>query len=79
MLKLASQAMGHVIVDLLAADIDRLEALWQELPEHHLAAAPHLAALGTDVIPADSWCVRRTQYLKWLAVPLDRLGLGFGS
>jgi len=50
-LKLGSQAMGHVIVDLLAADIDRLEALWQELLEHHLAAAPHLAALGTDVIP----------------------------
>ena len=28
---------------------------------------------------ADSWCVRRTQYLKWLAIPLERLGLGFGS
>ena len=46
MLKLGSQAMGHVIVDLIAADIDRLEALRQELLEHHLAAAPHLTALG---------------------------------
>jgi hypothetical protein len=71
--------MRHVIVELLAADIDRLEALWQELLEHHLAAVPHLAALGTARDLADSWCVRRTQHLKWLAVPLDRLGLGFGS
>jgi GNAT superfamily N-acetyltransferase len=61
--------MGHVIVDLPASDIDRLNSLWQELLEHHLAAAPHLAALGTARDPADSWRVRRTQYLQWLAVP----------
>jgi len=61
--------MGHVIVDLPAADIDRLEALWRELLDHHLVAAPHLAALGTARDPADSWRVRRAQYLRWLAVP----------
>jgi hypothetical protein len=38
--------MGYVIADLPAADIDRLEGLWRELLDHHLAAAPHLAALG---------------------------------
>src|SRR5207245_1200498 len=62
-------AMGHVICDLKAADIDRLEGLWRELLEHHLAAAPHLAALGTARDPADSWRVRRAQYLQWLAAP----------
>jgi ribosomal protein S18 acetylase RimI-like enzyme len=61
--------MGHVIADLPAADIDRLEALWRELLDHHLAAAPHLAALGAARDPADSWRVRRAQYLTWLAVP----------
>jgi ribosomal protein S18 acetylase RimI-like enzyme len=61
--------MGHVIVELPAADIDRLEALWRELLDHHLAAAPHLAALGTPRAPADSWRVRRAQYRQWLAVP----------
>jgi len=61
--------MGHVIVDLPAAGIDCLEGLWQELLEHHLSAAPHLAALGTPREPADSWRVRRAQYLRWLASP----------
>jgi ribosomal protein S18 acetylase RimI-like enzyme len=61
--------MGHVIVDLPAAGIDRLEALWRELLDHHLAAAPHLEVLGTARDPADSWRVRRAQYLRWLAVP----------
>jgi hypothetical protein len=61
--------MGHVIDDLPAADIDRLEALWRELLEHHLAAAPHLTALGIARDPEDSWRVRRAQYLRWLAVP----------
>ena len=62
-------AMGHVIADLPPADIDRLEGLWQELLDHHLAAAPHLAALGAARDPADSWRVRRAQYRQWLAVP----------
>jgi GNAT superfamily N-acetyltransferase len=61
--------MGHAIVDLAPADIDRLEGLWQELLDRHLAAAPHLAALGAARDPADSWRVRRAQYLQWLAVP----------
>ena len=61
--------MGYVICDLPAADIDRLEGLWRELLDHHLAAAPHLAALGPARDPADSWRVRRAQYLQWLAVP----------
>jgi len=61
--------MGHVIVDLPAAGLGRLEPLWRELLDHHLAAAPHLAALGTARDPADSWRVRRAQYLQWLAVP----------
>jgi ribosomal protein S18 acetylase RimI-like enzyme len=62
--------MGYVIDDLPAADIDRLEALWRELLEHHLAAAPHLTALGIARDPEDSWRVRRAQYLRWLAVPM---------
>jgi GNAT superfamily N-acetyltransferase len=61
--------MGHVIVDLPAAGLDQLEGLWRELLDHHLAAAPHLAALGTPRDPADSWRVRRAQYRQWLAVP----------
>lgn len=61
--------MGHVIADLPPAGIDRLEGLWQELLDHHRAAAPHLAALGAARDPADSWRVRRAQYLQWLAVP----------
>ena len=61
--------MGYVIADLPAADIDRLEGLWRELLDHHLAAAPHLSALGAARDPADSWRVRWAQYLQWLAVP----------
>jgi ribosomal protein S18 acetylase RimI-like enzyme len=61
--------MGRVIDDLPAADIDRLEDLWRELLDHHLAAAPHLTALGIPRYPGDSWRVRRAQYLRWLAVP----------
>jgi ribosomal protein S18 acetylase RimI-like enzyme len=62
-------AMGYVIADLPAADIDRLEGLWRELLDHHLAAAPHLASLGIARDPADSWRVRRAQYIQWLSVP----------
>lgn len=47
--------MGHVIADLPATDIDQLDALWHELLEHHLAAAPHLAALGAARDPASAW------------------------
>jgi GNAT superfamily N-acetyltransferase len=36
----------YVIDVLPAADIDRLEALWQELLDHRLRDARHLAALG---------------------------------
>ena len=61
--------MGYVIDVLPAADIDRLEALWRELLDHHLADAPHLAELGPARTPADSWRVRRGQYLHWLAAP----------
>jgi ribosomal protein S18 acetylase RimI-like enzyme len=61
--------MGYVIADLPVDDIDRLECLWRELLDHHLDAAPHLAALGAARAPADSWRVRRAQYLQWLAVP----------
>lgn len=61
--------MGYVIDVLPAADIDRLETLWRELLDHHLADAPHLAALGAARTPADSWRVRRGQYLQWLAAP----------
>jgi ribosomal protein S18 acetylase RimI-like enzyme len=61
--------MEYVIRDLPVADIDQLEGLWQELLAHHLAAAPHLAAIGAARDPLDSWRVRRAQYLGWLAVP----------
>jgi hypothetical protein len=53
--------MGTVIADLPAGEIDRLEPLWRELLDHHLAAAPHLAALGAPRDPAGSWEVRRSQ------------------
>ena len=61
--------MAYVIADLPVGDIDRLEGPWRELLDHHLDAAPHLAALGAARDPADSWRVRRAQYLQWLAVP----------
>jgi GNAT superfamily N-acetyltransferase len=61
--------MDYVIGPLPTAEIDRLEPLWHELLEHHLAAAPHLAALGQPRSPADSWRLRRAQYLDWLAAP----------
>jgi hypothetical protein len=61
--------MGHAIGDLPAASIDKLEALWRELLDHHLAAAPHLASPGAARDPADSWSVRRARYLQRLAVP----------
>ena len=64
--------MAYVIADLPVGDIDRLEGLWRELLDHHLDAAPHLAALGAARDPADSWRVRRAQYLQWLAVPRPR-------
>ena len=61
--------MSYVIDVLPSADIDQLETLWRELLDHHLADAPHLAALGPARTPRDSWRVRRGQYLQWLAVP----------
>jgi ribosomal protein S18 acetylase RimI-like enzyme len=61
--------MEYAIEELPADDIDRLEALWRELLDHHLTAAPHLALLGTVRDPVDSWRVRRAQYLHWLAAP----------
>jgi ribosomal protein S18 acetylase RimI-like enzyme len=61
--------MGYVIDVLPPADIDRLEGLWRELLSHHLLDAPHLAVLGPARLPADSWRVRRQQYLDWLAAP----------
>jgi ribosomal protein S18 acetylase RimI-like enzyme len=61
--------MSYVIDVLPAADIDRLEALWRELLNHHLQDAPHLAAIGPAHTPEDSWHVRRGQYLHWLAAP----------
>jgi ribosomal protein S18 acetylase RimI-like enzyme len=61
--------MSYVIDVLPAADIDQLEILWRELLDHHLADAPHLAALGRARTPTDSWGVRRGQYLQWLAAP----------
>ena len=61
--------MGYVIDVLPATGIDRLEPLWRELLDHHLASAPHLAALGPARTPGDSWRVRRGQYLQWLAAP----------
>jgi hypothetical protein len=61
--------MSYLVDVLPAADIDRLEPLWCELLDHHLASAPHLAALGPPRPPAGSWRVRRAQYLSWLAGP----------
>jgi ribosomal protein S18 acetylase RimI-like enzyme len=61
--------MDYLIEVLTAADIDQLEPLWRELLDHHLAGAPHLAELGRPRSPADSWRVRRAQYLHWLAAP----------
>jgi ribosomal protein S18 acetylase RimI-like enzyme len=58
------------MIDVLRADdIDKLEALWRELLDHHLADAPHLAMLGPARTPRDSWRMRRGQYLQWLAAP----------
>jgi ribosomal protein S18 acetylase RimI-like enzyme len=62
--------MDYVIDVLPAADIDRLEPLWLELLDHHLRDAPQLAALGPARTPDDSWRLRRSQYLRWLAAPL---------
>jgi GNAT superfamily N-acetyltransferase len=61
--------MDYVIGALPAAAIGRLKPLWLELVNHHLQDAPHLAALGPARTPEDSWCMRREQYLQWLAVP----------
>jgi GNAT superfamily N-acetyltransferase len=64
--------MRPVIDILAAAEVDRLEQLWEQLRAHHSAVAPHLAALGTVRSPADSWRQRRGQYLGWLQDPLCR-------
>jgi hypothetical protein len=55
-LELGARPRGHIIADLPADDIDRLSSLWRELLEHHLAAAPHLAAVGTG----RTWSVTRS-------------------
>jgi ribosomal protein S18 acetylase RimI-like enzyme len=61
--------MDYAIGVLPAAQIDRLQGLWQELLDHHLQGAQHLAALGPVRSAEDSWRVRRGQYRQWLAAP----------
>lgn len=61
--------MDYVIADLPAADLDQLQGLWEELVDHHLHQAPHLAALGPPRTPAGSWSVRRGYYQRWLTAP----------
>ena len=62
------------VIDVLAASqIDRLEPLWAQLLAHHSQQAGHLAALGAVRPPADSWRLRRGQYLRWLQEPFARV------
>lgn len=59
------------VLDVLApSEVDRLERLWGLLLAHHDRQAPHLAALGPLRPPAESWRLRRRQYLEWLTEPL---------
>jgi ribosomal protein S18 acetylase RimI-like enzyme len=65
--------MEYAVDTLPAANLDVLEPLWLELLDHHLRQAPHLAALGPERTGADSWRLRREQYLQWLCAPLARI------
>jgi ribosomal protein S18 acetylase RimI-like enzyme len=60
----------HVTIERGGAElIPELQPLWESLHHHHAAVAPHLAALGPERAPADSWAVRRGLYEEWLAEP----------
>jgi ribosomal protein S18 acetylase RimI-like enzyme len=61
--------MDYVIEDLPPAELDQLQGLWEELLDHHLTQAPHLAALGEPRTPAGSWQVRHGEYERWLTAP----------
>lgn len=67
--RLRSTAMDYVIADLPAADLDQLQALWEELLSHHLDHVPHLGALAPPGTPAGSWRVRCGYYQRWLTAP----------
>jgi ribosomal protein S18 acetylase RimI-like enzyme len=49
--------------------VDDLQPLWESLHDHHVAVAPHLAALGPVRERAGSWAVRRALYEGWLGEP----------
>ncbi|WP_160159357.1 GNAT family N-acetyltransferase [Streptomyces sp. SLBN-118] len=61
--------MNPVIDVLAASEIDHLEGLWGQLLAHHSKKAPHLAELGALRSPAESWRLRREQYIEWLREP----------
>jgi GNAT superfamily N-acetyltransferase len=65
--------MQPVTGSLAAGEVDRLEQLWGQLLARHRRVAPHLAALGAVRSPADSWRLRRGQYLRWLREPFARV------
>ncbi|MFF1712206.1 GNAT family N-acetyltransferase [Streptomyces sp. NPDC058268] len=56
-----------------ATDIDQLASLWAELLAHHVHSAPHLGDLGEVRSAAESWTIRRGEYLAWLEDPLARI------
>jgi ribosomal protein S18 acetylase RimI-like enzyme len=61
-------------IDILpASELDRLEPLWAQLLAHHVEEAPHLVALGSVCSPADSWRLRKAEYLDWLQAPLTKV------
>ncbi|MET9779033.1 GNAT family N-acetyltransferase [Streptomyces sp. NPDC006367] len=49
--------------------LDELAPLWSELLHHHVACAPHLGKFGEVRSAAESWQIRRAQYLSWLEEP----------
>ncbi len=57
---------AFTIERLAAADLDAVEPLWNDLREHHAAAAPDF---GPPRSREDSWNVRRASYEQWLAIP----------
>lgn len=64
--------MGPVIDVLHADEVDCLQRLWVQLLAHHSRVAPQLATLGAVRSPADSWQLRREEYLHWLREPHAR-------